>query len=378
MLKYYIKVIIRNLLKVFWIFPIDKKKIYFQAFGGKSMNCNPWYIFKYMYEKYPDYKYVWLLNHEPEERLKGVTYVKKNTFKWVKEILTSKVVITNDGFPGYLGYRKQQVLINTWHGGGAYKKVGNLFDCDFDFSKTLKFGSMHTSYFISSCEVFTNVMTKSNYIEINKYLPIGMPRNDVFFRDESIKVNCEKIRRKYNLAEYDFIVLYAPTYRGQISKATFESTIDTKILKEVLKKKYGKNVAIMFRGHYFLKNNLISNNFDKDVSDYPDMQELLCAADILITDYSSSMWDYSFLNRPCFLFTPDIDEYMENRGFYTDPYSWGFPICKTNEELIEAINNFDEKKFIAAMKKHHEDLGSYEVGNATGKIVNLIVNYNAS
>ena len=99
MLKYYIKVLIRHLLKLFWIFPIDNKKIYFQSFSGKSMNCNPWYIFKYMYEKYPEYKYVWLLNHKPNEKLKNITYVKKNTLTWVKQVITSKIIITNDGFP---------------------------------------------------------------------------------------------------------------------------------------------------------------------------------------------------------------------------------------------------------------------------------------
>ena len=81
MIKYYIKVILRNLLKIFWLFPIDNKMIYFQSFDGKIMSCNPWYIFKYMYEKNFEYNYVWLLNNEPKANLNRVTFVKK---KYVK------------------------------------------------------------------------------------------------------------------------------------------------------------------------------------------------------------------------------------------------------------------------------------------------------
>ena len=72
------------------------------------------------------------------------------------------------------------------------------------------------------------------------------------------------------------------------------------------------------------------------------------------------------------VFVPDFADYLTNRGFYTDPYSWGFPICKTNEEIIKNIENFDAEKFVTAMKKHHEDFGSYENGTATERIVDLI------
>ncbi|MBQ3688594.1 MAG: CDP-glycerol glycerophosphotransferase family protein [Bacteroidales bacterium] len=368
MFKYYIKVIIRNLLKIFWIFPIDKKKIYFQSFGGKSMNCNPRYIFKYMYEKYPDYKYVWLLNNEPEERLKGVTYVKKNTLQWVKEILTSKVLVANDGFFFYIPYRQKHILIETWHGSGAYKKVGMVLKNETNDKKAFDYISDHLTFFVSGCEKFTEIMSVSRCVKQSVFLPSGMPRNDLFFTPHLIQECNEKIREKYRFNSSDYIVLYAPTYRGTMYSAKCTNLIDLFLLKNTLKIKYQKEVKILFRGHYFLKNRIEYREFDKDVSDYPNMQELLCATDMLITDYSSSMWDYSFLYRPCFLFTPDIDEYIKDRGFYTDPYSWGFPICKTNEELAENIQKFDEPKFVAAMKKHHGDLGSYENGTATEKV----------
>lgn len=377
MLKYYIKVIIRNLLKVFWIFPIDKKKIYFQSFGGKSMNCNPWYIFKYMYEKYPDYKYVWLLNKDPENRLKGVTYVKKNTFKWVKEILTSKIIINNIIFNAYFPYRLNQILIQTWHGGGAYKTVNLTWKSEKNVLNTLKshqYSGKFTTYYISSCESFSKIMATDWFTKYDKFIHSGMPRNDVFFNTLTTDILKQKVQKKYNLSDDYLIVLYAPTYRGYWASGYFKNLLDISKIKNALEYKYNKKTKILYRGHYCIKKDDTNIfDFDINVSSYPEMQDLLCAADILITDYSSSMWDFSFLYRPCFLYTPDIQEYINDRGFYTDPYSWGFPICKSNEELVNAIEHFDKNKFVIAMRKHHKDLGAYENGKATEKVVECIL-----
>ncbi len=371
MLKYYIEVIIRNLLKIFWFFPIEKKQLYFQSFGGESISCNPLYIFRYLHNKYPDFMYVWALNHQPETILKNVNYVKINTVKWFKMILSSKVIITNCGFPAYIPYRRKQVLIETWHGGGAYKKVDSAAylnkNAVYARTKALSYISNYLTYYISSSQKFSEVMSISHKTKIDKFVQIGMPRNDVFFDETLIKENKNKICAKYALNPNDLIVMYAPTYRNTPSAATFNNCLDTIMLSQKLNDMYNQNVVTLFRGHHVLKSNSITS-FDYDVSDYPDMQELLCATDILITDYSSSMWDYSFLYRPCFLFAPDIDEYMAKRGFYTDPYSWGFPICKNNNELANAITNFDNTQFVAAMKKHHSNLVSYENGIATEKI----------
>ena len=75
------------------------------------------------------------------------------------------------------------------------------------------------------------------------------------------------------------------------------------------------------------------------------MQELLAAADMLITDYSSCIWDYSFLYRPCFLYTPDLREYLAKTGFYVDIHEWPFPICENMEDLEKQMKQeFDADK----------------------------------
>jgi CDP-glycerol glycerophosphotransferase len=124
--------------------------------------------------------------------------------------------------------------------------------------------------------------------------------------------------------------------------------------------------------HYIYRS---ENNVSKtviSVSDYPDMQELLCATDVLITDYSSCMWDFSFTYKPCFLYAPDLEEYKEARSFYTQPKEWPFSIAESNEQFIENIKNFDKETYEQAVKRHHYNLGSYETGTATEQLCNIL------
>jgi len=95
------------------------------------------------------------------------------------------------------------------------------------------------------------------------------------------------------------------------------------------------------------------------------MQELLCAADVLITDYSSSIWDFSFTGKPCFLYAPDLAQYDKERGFYTSIETWPAILAEDNDTLIKNILDFNERDFTERVRKHHDDLGSYETGQAT-------------
>ena len=85
------------------------------------------------------------------------------------------------------------------------------------------------------------------------------------------------------------------------------------------------------------------------------------------------MWDFSFTKKPCLLFCPDIEEYIQKRGFYTEPQKWGFPICKSNKELAEQIKAFDLIKYSEDVQKNHEYFESYETGTATKSICKIIL-----
>lgn len=381
MLKYCLKRIVYCLFHIFWILPVKRKRIYFESFAGKQISCNPLYIYNYLKSNYKDFEYIWCYNGKSpqkyvEERIKFVRY---HSFKWIMAYTTSSVLISNHGVPDFIPLRKKQVFINTWHGGGAYKRIAlqdNQEKKDVFFRKLYEKTSKHIYLFklISSSKAFTQCMADSLLVNKSDFFEVGMPRNDIFFDKNAVIKEKEKLYRLFGLNKDIFFVLYAPTYRGCSNDPGFnvEEKIDLEMVSQAIWARFKKKPVFAFRMHYHVKTSFPELHI-LNVTEYPNMQELLCAADMLITDYSSSMWDYSFTGNPCILFAPDIEKYQKERGFYTDPYSWGFPIAKTNKELYEVIEKFDIDDFQKKMEMHHKNLGSCEHGDATGCICKFIV-----
>jgi CDP-glycerol glycerophosphotransferase len=374
--------LIRIISRLIYIFPVKKNRVVFISYKGKQFSCNPKYIFKYMIERYGRrYKYIWCLNNGdllPDGYKKtGIKTAKYLSPKYIYYVMTAGFIINNSGgldvcFPA----RKGQMIVNTWHGGGAYKTL--TIDSK-DYIKRVKSSRVKQDlrgkmifYIISSCEKFTYFTSKDFRCPENRFLPLGMPRNDIFFSETDFIKN--KVFNYYNLAKNEKIVLYAPTYRRDIRKpGNIDFSIETEKLLKTLDARFGIAFKFFYRLHYAFGVKKDEGNYNIiSASDYPDMQELLCAADVLITDYSSSVWDFSFTYKPCFLYAPDIEEYKSSKNFYTPIEEWPFPLAETNQELLENIKNFDDAEYIKNVKKHHKNLGSYETGHATEQFCNLL------
>jgi len=383
MITQYIKIValylIRITLRIFWLFPVHKKKVVFCSYGGKQYACNPKYIFEYMIEHYGNaFKYIWSVNTSGimPEKYKNIKTVKYLSFRYIYHVLTARIIIYNSAVKSYLPFRKNQIIVNTWHGGGAYKKmnidVSSYKKNIVSMEVTRKVSAKMVKYVISSCEKFTEASSKAWAIPSEKYLSIGMPRNDIFFNlPDTIII---KVRDQFCLGYDKKIALYALTFRGDYRNAdAIPFSLDVERLLQTMKNKFGYDFVMLYRSHMHDKSfSVIQNKNVISASDYPDMQELLCATDVLITDYSSSIWDFSFTFKPCFLFTPDLDEYKEKQGFYTPIEEWPFPFAITSEQLITNIKNFDQKEYTTAVKSHHKDLGSYEQGTAAKQFCDLL------
>ena len=196
-----------------------------------------------------------------------------------------------------------------------------------------------------------------------KILETGLPRNDIFFSHNSEIV--QKTKSMLGIPETDGIVLYAPTYRGGWTSPEMgvfsKNPIDSEKVVAILERMNQKKFHFVFRGHHCFRDTL--NIKCIDATSYHDMQELLFAADVLITDYSSSLWDFSLTYKPCFMYVPDLSSYSVNPGFESDYRDWPFPYATNNEKLVEEIKNFDSDKYKKAVCKYHSDYGSYERGD---------------
>lgn len=352
--------------------PIKNNRILFRAYEGRGYTCSPKYISECI-KSDKAYEIIWAFNNpELYSSLKddGIITVKRGSLKYIYYYVSSKVIVFNDLFESFLPTGKGQVYINTWHGGGAYKKWGMLLN--WNWMGRLRYYLTHKfTYFLSSCRLYTQYASQAFSVDESQFIDSGLPRNDMFFMDESsLQTKRLNILSKLNLDPAFKYVLYAPTYREFQGNSTYN--IDFSILKAALEKRFGGEWMILFRGHYYLDPDNILPDYVMDVSEHDDMQEILLVSDVLITDYSSSIWDFSLLKRPCFLYTPDKPEYEAVTNFCTPLEEWPYTFSLTNQELMQHILDYDEQQHLDCVYSHQLKLGIYETGSATNRVVEII------
>ncbi|MBS9776066.1 MAG: CDP-glycerol glycerophosphotransferase family protein [Fusobacterium sp.] len=374
-LKYTLIIIIENFLKILWLFPLKKNRVLFFSFNGKQFSDSPKYIYENLNEFGKNKEIVWSFinsKNKTELKEKNVKKVEYMSLHFIFVFVTSKFIITNNFVSSYLPVRKKQILLNTWHGGSPLKTVGLAQEDSTEYD-LLFFKEQEKKYkaFLSSSTFMTREVFQKSMNYNGKILEFGMPRNSILF-----KKNNEIIDKVYNYLKISMkenigIVLYAPTFRGTASNSSFLADDEQFSIEEViseLEKKFNKKFIFLFRAHHAMR---IKINSEKviDASNYPDMQELLSVADVLITDYSSCMGDMSLTKKPVFLYVPDLKEYTKDRGFYWDIYSLPFPLAKTQKTFLEEIKKFNLIKYKEEVNKYLEKLGNYETEKSIQKTI---------
>lgn len=365
--------ILRVILRVFYLFPIKKNYILFSSFEGKQFSDNPKYLYSYIKNKFGDkYNYIWVLNNKSTDicKEKKVSFL---SFRHIYYLMTCKYIVSNLGIEPFFPKRKQQIFVNTWHGSGAYKSqsLSDKIGKNAYLINMRDYRSAHTDYYISGCGKYSGIMADSWNADINKFLSIGTPRNDLFFFNEN-QLNTIKnvVYRNLNLSnEYGYI-LFAPTYRGKSFRNHKSNNIefDSSRIISAAEKRFGKPFKFLYRCHIGSTDTFYDKNII-NVSPYPDMQEIMLISDILITDYSSSMWDFSFLKRPGFLYVPDLNDYLNERDFYTPIETWPFEYAKNEGDLEQLILHYDDILAQKKIEQHLNLLESYEQGCASEKLV---------
>jgi len=396
--------------------PAGENRIVFLGQMGRDVwECsgNPYYLCRYLDEQTPEaYELNWVVR-DPSRYAdylgERVRLLKHGSLSSLRILLTARVVVTNGSYVPWFPFRKDQYVINTWHGGGAYKRNENARPgADAATARRARHVSEHTRLFISTCRMASEKIMRGTYGYEGRILECGMPRNDRLVRygmaasslragdgdqlDEDaiapIREAADKVRRYFGIPEGERILLYAPTYRPAPAG---DLVPDLKRIRDLLEQE-GRRWHVLIRSHHYqrLSGEVISSA-GYDASGYPDMQELLAATDLLITDYSSAIWDYSFLYRPCLLYVPDLDSYRQDPGFYVDIDEWPYPWARTQEELEELLTEaldggaFREVGYAGRetvspygqllcerIDAHHRLMGSCESGFATERIVRRI------
>lgn len=367
-LEYYKIKFLREIINTLNVLPIKNNRVLFHSFNGRQYSCNPRAISEYLMRN-SNAEIYWAFN-EPADFCKelpqSIKTVKMKSFKYYIIAKTSKCIIFNARGDGELAGRKNQVIIQTWHASNGYKKIKASTDLDKKKNKL-------------ACKDYTYVMCGTKQMEAERVRgtmcfngPIipGTPRMDAIINNNSNLIR-DLVAKRLGIPQEHYIALYAPTYR---SKKEGEYGMDYRATINALEGRFGGKWTLLIRLHYFVERSKEPIGGCIDATQYPDMQDLLIASDCLISDYSSCIWDYSFLYRPCFLFCPDLDTYKKSVDFNQPIDSWGFPISRCVNELVDSIANFDIDDFKGKMISHHTNMGSYEDGKASERVFNIINN----
>lgn len=370
------KSIFHNILFfLFKLLPVNNNKIVFITLHSNNFSGNNKYIYKELKRKNLDLTYklygmndIKLLNLNIFNKLTKSIAIDYN-------ICTAKYVIINDFYSllPRVKLRKGTELIQVWHGGGAFKKFGkdslrNINNPE-NLKRNMRGHSQYTKVIVSSKEV-APIYANAFGIDMDKIYPIGIPRADVF--DD---ISMEKIKTRL-LYKYPYlldkkIILYAPTYRDN-NRYNQSLALNLEYLMEEISNDY----VFIFKMHPFERGKI---NIDEKLSSrvfdmsHEELNELLVIADLLITDYSSLIFEYAILQKPMIFFSYDLGKYENDlRGFYYNYIDFvPGPIAYTTEEVVELINknqwDFEAiKKFAIRFNEHFD-------GKVTERFINEVL-----
>lgn len=336
--------------------PVDDHLVIFVSFMGMGFNDSPKAIYEYMksHPEYKDYKCVWAF--ELPEKYPELNTVKIDSFKYFRTALKAKYWITNTNIERGLKFKKKkQVYLNTWHG-IALKHIGN--DCpgrkDFNFK--------NIDYLVVSGDYDEKVWKSAFNADPDSYLKCGLPRNEELWLATDEQKN--SMREKLSIPADKKVILYAPTWRDSTDGGkSYE--IKPPIHFDVWKRELGDEYVVLFRAHHQTTKVLgvQYDEFVRDASSYPAVNDLMIVADLLITDYSAIAFDYSVLCRPIFCYAYDYESYLAERGTYFEvDEKYPNKSCRTEEELLGRIKNIDYAKECANTKRFRDDFIQYGVG----------------
>lgn len=362
----------KQLYEEIWQEEICNNKIVFSNFIGAGFGGNEKYIALDLLKRSGDLDLVWIVKKEGMEFPEGIRQVQYGTYDHYRELGTAKIWIDNQHKSFFTRKREGQCYIQTWHGGGPLKKI------EFD-GKNVPRSSLALCELNSKLEDIMVSPTRFNsevYRRAFHYdgeiMECGYPRNDIFWKKNGIRKDIEDM---FGVRMGEMIVLYAPTFRNFERRE--EDVLDLKRVRQAMEKKFKKKCRIFVRFHPRVAESVKEYPGIEDCTDvtlYGDIQELLVAADVLITDYSSVMWDFSLSGKPVFLFHPDVDLYEKDRGYYLSFQEMPYVESFDNDDLCRKIESFHEEGYKERIGTFLEKYGSFDRGTATKAVGDRIMN----
>ena len=348
------------IFKLFRYTYVEKNRVSFIIDSRESFKGNLDYI-KKEFERHGDFEFHFF-------------YKDKLSYASLKKLAGSRYIFLNDNFfaLAFMQFKPKNIIVQLWHAPGASKKFGG--SVEIESRDILRKVSENTDYLFVTSEKIMPYYGEAFQMSKSKIKPLGLPRLDYYFEDHDLDRLKAEFCKKYGISPEKKIILYAPTFREEEKYNNVFDYLDLEKFNSELGDEYVLALRLHPKIRNFHKDDISSQGKYIDVSGYDSEQELMLLSDIMITDYSSIMIEYSVLNKPTVFFTYDLDDYLLNeRGFYYDfKTTVPGPIVYTCDDLIDVIKNerFDKSKISEFVKSQFD----YIDGHSSQRIVNYLLN----
>ena len=349
-----------NVLK--YIVPVDDKLILFSSFSGKKYGDNPRAIYEQMLqdERFAEWKFIWAftdISKFPDVKCSKVCV---NSFSYFVVALRARCWIADVGIERGLSFKGRNVFyLHTWHG-TPIKKIGqDMISGKGTFKTNVK--KWKIDVLLAQGNYEKEVYSHAFGIPLEKIKITGLPRNDSLLKYS--QSDLDVIRKRLHITSGKKIILYAPTFRDfgmeKDGNCVFAPPIDLKKWESKLSADY----VVLFRAHQAVNKvlNVVTNSFIHNVSDYSSLNDLMAIADILISDYSGVLFDFSITGKPMLCFSYDYDKYVQERGVYFDIRKELVSVSDEDQLLdtiINTKNTKNDEKTICFREKFVSEYGA--------------------
>jgi CDP-glycerol glycerophosphotransferase len=356
--------------------PVKKGSVVFEAHMGAQYSDSPKYIYEELKRSGLPYRPIWAYARQREKFPQDCELVRRGSWKYYLELARAEFWVDNQGFPRQFTKRPQTTYVQTWHG-TPLKHMGwdepALAALPADKRREHEAMIERWDALVVPNEYFVDTFVKS-YAYKGRLLRSGYPRNDLLVTAGKDPEVIAATKLRLGLPADRKLVLYAPTFRPRPGKT---KAISLELRLEEMEAALGADHFIMVRTHYFETHGVAQRfaHFARGVNDHHDVTDLMLVADVLVTDYSSVMFDYANLRRPMIFFTYDYEDYMLHRGTYFDLAAEApGPIVTTTADVVKCLLDIDAvaTQYAEQLARFAERFGTYETGHAARTVVEEI------
>ncbi|GLW69801.1 hypothetical protein Kpho02_21000 [Kitasatospora phosalacinea] len=350
--------------------------VLFDAFKGTQYSDSPRAVHEELVRRGVPLEHLWVVKDDQVDVPATARAVRMWSPEWYEALATSRYVVANNHLPDWFRKRPGQVVVQTWHG-TPLKKIGHDIEAvhfaDKRYLERLAVEVENWDLLVSPNSFSTPILRRAFGFP-GEIVESGYPRNDVL-RSPGTERLAAGIRRRIGVPDGKRVVLYAPTWRDDQYYAPGRYKFDFRIDLDDARARLGEDHVLLVRRHPNVVDPVpgAGDGFVFDVSDYPDMADLSLITDVMVTDYSSLMFDYVNTGRPILFFTYDLEHYRDTlRGFYFDfQRSAPGPLVFDSPELVSSIRDVDRirQRYAERYRRFQQDFCDLDDGRAAARLV---------